>query len=180
VYGGGLLNPVPYFIREQCEASPIRPGRRADQFRKLYSGDDVVLATFDEVMTALLGNSGVVHEGLSESQARELGVERYMNSPAKKVRIVRDWVWLDIQVPQSEATVLEEDGFMPAVLYASWVVHDFSDSFKAGDWLCSSVLVAGSSVERPIEIRSSIYISVGRDFRRTVRREVIRSIAYGR
>lgn len=42
-----------------------------------------------------------------------------MNLPAKKVRIVRDWVWLDIQVPQNVATAFEDDGFMPTVLYAT-------------------------------------------------------------
>lgn len=140
-----------------------------------------MLATFDEVMTALLGDSGVVHEGLSESQARELGVERYMNSPAKKVRIVRDWVWLDIQVPQSEATVLEEDGFMPAILYAHAVVHDFSNDFDAGNWVCSTVLVKGSSSSPStlVETKNRFYILVGKGYRGTVRPQVIVSIIHG-
>lgn len=138
-----------------------------------------MLATFDEVMTALLGDSGVVHEGLSESQARELGVERYMNSPAKKVRIVRDWVWLDIQAPQSEATALEQGGFMPAILYAHAVVHDFSNDFDAGNWVCSTVLVKGSSPSTLVETKNSFYILVGKGYRRTVRPQVIVSIIHG-
>jgi len=78
-----------------------------------------VSATLGEITTTLFGDSGVVCESLSESFARELGVERCMNLPAKKVHIVRDRMWLDIQAPQNVATAFEDDGFMHTVLYAT-------------------------------------------------------------
>ena len=141
--------------------------------------DIIVFATLDEMMRALRSDIGDCHEAPPKSHAWELAIGLYKTSPHKNIRIVQNWIWLDVKVNQKEAEKLDTDGFMPAVLYAHWVIHDFSGGFKAGNCLCSSVLVTGSSIGRPIETRNSIYIPVGRGFRRTVRREVIRSIAYG-
>lgn len=54
----------------------IWPDQRADQIRDLGLGDGILLAKLAEVMTKPLGDSGIVYEGLSEEQARGLGVDR--------------------------------------------------------------------------------------------------------
>ena len=138
-----------------------------------------MLPSLNEVMTALFGDSGSVHDGFSESHAWELAIELYKNSPAKIVRIVRDWVWLDVQAPERDTAMLEEKGFMPAVLYAHAVIHDFSKDFDAGDWVCSTVLVKDSTSSMPIETKNSFYILVGRGYRRKVRPQVLTSIIHG-
>lgn len=138
----------------------------------------IVLAKLDEVMSALHGDSGDLQAGLPLSHAWEVGVAKYLKSPDRKIRIVGSWIWLDVLVAESDAEKIDADGFMPAFLYSHRLVHDFSGDFKADSWTCSSLMRKGSSpATSVVESRGSIYILTGKGHRRTVRPEVIRSIA---
>lgn len=137
-----------------------------------------MLAKLDEVMSALHGDSGDLQAGLPLSHAWELGIAKYLKSRDRKIRIVRSWIWLDVQVAESDAEKVAADGFMPAFLYSHRLAHDFTGDFKADSWTCSSLIRKGSSpATSVVESRGSIYILTGEGHRRTVRPEVIRSIA---
>ncbi|WP_312452935.1 DUF6957 family protein [Stutzerimonas nitrititolerans] len=56
--------------------------------------------------------------------------------------LVRDWMWLDLDVTDEQRAVLEKTGRQPVMIYAHTVVYDSAGRWDAGDFVRTSPLLA--------------------------------------
>lgn len=76
------------------------------------------------------GSAMTDEQALAHMQSRRLGA----------FCLVRDWIWLDLDVTDEQRTVLEKTGRQPVMLYAHFVVYDSAGRWDAGDFVRTSPL----------------------------------------
>ena len=54
--------------------------------------------------------------------------------------LVRNWIWLDLDVTDAQRTVLEKTGRQPVMIYAHRVIYDSAARWDAGDFVRTSPL----------------------------------------
>ncbi len=54
--------------------------------------------------------------------------------------LVRDWIWIDLDMPDAQLAVLEKQGRKPVVLYAHTVIFDSARRWDIGDFVRTSPL----------------------------------------
>lgn len=95
-----------------------------------------------EAVTDLLyGPGGVTMLGheMDDAVAVERTQERF---PGKTFCLVRQWIWIDLEMPDAVREELERSGKQPVMLYAHHVVFDSVGRARAGDWIRSTPLVS--------------------------------------
>mgnify|MGYP003633823465 CR=1 FL=1 len=60
--------------------------------------------------------------------------------PLREYCLVRDWIWVDLDLTSSELAALKKTNRQPALLYAHTVIFDSSRRFDVGDFVRTSPL----------------------------------------
>mgnify|MGYP005825819715 CR=1 FL=1 len=117
------------------------------------------------VMTELLLGDGEPMPGgdLTLDEAIALGQSEAKKKP---FRVVRNWIWADLAVSETEAKTMNEQGFQPVMVYAEDVMYDSSYKFDIGFWVRTSPL---KHFTPPciFETANTTYILVGEGKRKT-------------
>ncbi|MEH6689500.1 MAG: hypothetical protein V7693_19895 [Halopseudomonas sabulinigri] len=111
------------------------------------------------VMTELLLGDGEPMQGgnLTLEEAIVLGRSQAKNKP---FRAVRDWIWADLDVSETEAKAMEARGFQPVMVYAHEVMYDSSHKFDIGFWVRTTPLIRFTP-PCIFETANTVYILVG-------------------
>lgn len=136
-------------------------------------------STLADISEALFGEGGVCDVGCSEEEAWEIS-RRLLSMPGKKrVRIVGNWVWLDVQAKDAEVAEMDRAGVMPSLIYAHRLISDSANELVRGGWVCTTLLLKESCPGYVVETRNSTYILVGQGHRRSVMPGAVLSILNG-
>ena len=79
--------------------------------------------------------------GCSEDQFYSMIKRARRNNPQKPIRILRDWIWWQIEYPQAELDRLKENGLQPVRIKADKVLLDETDRYESDHWIITSLLV---------------------------------------
>ncbi len=74
--------------------------------------------------------------------------------------IVRDWVWIDLDMGEAQSTLLQHSGRLPVIAYASTVIFDSARRFDVGDFVRTSPLVSFEE-NFLFKTANSIYLLLG-------------------
>ena len=83
--------------------------------------------------TAMIGHQ------LTNAHAIELIAEGFSG---RHFCLVRDWIWVDLDLPEAVREELNRIPLLPVMLYANCVVTDSLGRFGKGDWVRSTPLVS--------------------------------------
>lgn len=108
---------------------------------------------------------GVVMLGweMSDEEAVARVCERF---PHKPFCLVRQWLWVDLTMPELVREELEHSGRQAVVLYAHSVVLDSQGRFRSGEWVRSTPLVALTE-GCFFETANTVYVLLGTGRRKT-------------
>lgn len=95
--------------------------------------------------------------------------------PGKQYCSVREWILVDLDIPDDKKALVREQGFQPVLLYAHTVVTDSARRFSPGDWVRSTLLVELKN-NYLFETNNSVYILLGTGNRKTATPDVVTSI----
>lgn len=89
--------------------------------------------------------TSIIHGDGSPMTGCQLSVEEALAwvraaYPNKPHCLVRDWRWLDLDIPVDDHEFLEQRGQQPAALYANNVVFDSRSRWAPGNWVRSTLL----------------------------------------
>ena len=125
-------------------------------------------------VTDLLYREGEPMQGgdLALEDAKKLASSHASRKP---FRIVREWIWADLDVGEKITADLEHQGLQPVMVYAHEVVFDSSDTFAPGNWVRTTPLI---SFTPPciFETRNTVYLLLGEGKRKTTSLDTIMSI----
>ena len=115
-------------------------------------------------LSALLYEPGEAISGsaMSNDEAKAYVRERAHN---KEYCIVRDWIWIDLDVTEEEASILEKTRRQPVVIYAHSVIFDTARRWDVGDYVRTSFLYAFHEGYM-FETMNSIYVLLGDGIRK--------------
>lgn len=110
-------------------------------------------------LSALLYEPGELMAGspMSNDEAKAYVRERAYD---KEYCIVRDWIWIDLDVTEEERSILENTCRQPIVIYAHSVIFDTARRWDVGDYVRTSFLYAFHE-EYMFETMNSIYVLLG-------------------
>lgn len=106
--------------------------------------------------TAMIGHQ------MTNAHAIELIAEGF---PGRHFCLVRDWIWVDLDLPETVREKLNRIPLLPVMLYANCVVTDSLGRFDAGDWLRSTPLVSFTQ-GCLFETRDTVYALLGHGVRK--------------
>lgn len=95
------------------------------------------------------------------------------NAPHKPWCIVKNWIWVDLQMPPH--TTVQVAGNSPVMLYAHYVINDSRGRFNRGDWVRSTPLLTFSE-GCLFETRNTVYVLTGEGTRKTAELSTIMKI----
>jgi len=126
------------------------------------------------VMTDLLLGEGEPMPGgeMTLEEAIALGKSEAKDKP---IRVVRDWIWADLDVSETEAKAMQEQGFQPVMVYAHYVMHDSSYKFGTGFWVRTTPLIRFTP-PCIFETANTVYILIGEGKRKVTSVNAIMSI----
>lgn len=92
-----------------------------------------------EEIADLIYGAGVLMRG---SEMDEFQAVEYLRShfPLSEYCLVRDWIWVDVNVNADQLSRIERNSCRPVVLYAHTVLYDSSRRYDVGDFVRSSLL----------------------------------------
>ncbi|MEH6800685.1 MAG: hypothetical protein V7681_15435 [Halopseudomonas sabulinigri] len=90
-------------------------------------------------ITELFSRSGDIMRGsgMSNDEAMEYVMAR---KNQEEFCLVRDWIWVDLELTDAERRVLDETHLQPALIYAHSVIFDTSRRWDVGDFVRTSPL----------------------------------------
>jgi hypothetical protein len=80
--------------------------------------------------------------------------------------LVRQWIWIDLLMPETVLEELKRDGRQPVMLYAHEVVMDSRNRFQPGDWVRSTPLLSFTD-GCFFRTRSTVYVLLGNGLRKS-------------
>lgn len=120
-----------------------------------------------EKVANLLYGPGEVMPGidmsLEEACARDAAAGLFDRAP---FCVVRDWIWIDLIVPDSIRESLQTSGHQPVMVYAHSVLYDSARRFDVGDWVRTTQLVEFSDAFL-FKTRNTRYALVGPGVRKS-------------
>ncbi len=127
-----------------------------------------------KAMTDLLYGDGEPMQG-GDLTLQEAKVQGKALANHKPYRIVRNWIWADLDVDAEIAKGLEMRDLQPVVVYAHEVMYDSSHRFEPGNWVRTTQL---TKFTPPcfFETRNTLYVLVGEGKRKTTSIQAIMSI----
>lgn len=110
-------------------------------------------------LSALLYEPGEAISGsaMSNDEAKAYVRERAYD---KEYCIVRDWIWIDLDVTEEERSILVNSRRQPIVIYAHSVIFDTARRWDVGDYVRTSFLYAFHEGFM-FETMNSIYVLLG-------------------
>jgi hypothetical protein len=94
------------------------------------------------LVSDMLNDRGDIYDvGCSEEQFYTMIKSARRNNPHKPIRILRDWIWWQIEYPQAELDKLSEKGLQPARIRADSVLFDETEMYESDHWIITSLLV---------------------------------------
>jgi len=112
-----------------------------------------------KAVTELLYGHGIPMLGheLSNEQAIASVSQRFGHTP---YCLVRQWIWIDLVMPDAVLEELKRSGRQPAMLYAHEVVLDSQRRFQPGDWVRSTPLRSFTD-GCFFQTRNTVYVLMG-------------------
>ncbi len=89
--------------------------------------------------------------------------------------LVRDWIWVDLDVSEEQGTHLSQTQRQPALIYAHSVVYDSARRWDVGDFVRTSLLSQFSDGFLFITL-NSVYLLLGPGIRKQSSPEIVSSI----
>ncbi|QJD59949.1 hypothetical protein HG264_14085 [Pseudomonas sp. gcc21] len=93
----------------------------------------------------------------------------------KPFRIVRDWIWAELNVAEKIADDLQQQDLKPVMVYAHDVMFDSTHRFAPGNWVRTTPLLRFTP-PCIFETTNTVYILVGEGKRKTTSLQTIMSI----
>ncbi|WP_353389049.1 DUF6957 family protein [Halopseudomonas sabulinigri] len=90
-------------------------------------------------ITTLLNGSGDVMRGSDMSNDEAMTYVRERRNQ-EEFCLVRDWIWVDLELTDAERRGLDETRRQPALIYAHSVIFDTSRRWDVGDFVRTSPL----------------------------------------
>lgn len=87
----------------------------------------------------LMYGPGAPAEGreMSDEEAIAFVRNKY---PHSSYCLVRDWIWIELEMPATQLNALKKQGRSPVILYAHSVIFDSARRWDVGDYVRSSPL----------------------------------------
>lgn len=125
-------------------------------------------------VTDLLYGDGEPMQGsdLALEDAKALG---RAHADYKPFRVVRKWIWADLDVDENVVRDLHQQGLNPAMVYAHEVMFDSTGHFAPGNWVRTTPLVKFTPPSI-FETTNTVYVLVGEGKRKTTSVRAIMSI----
>jgi hypothetical protein len=117
-----------------------------------------------KAVTELLYAPGISMLGHEMSEAEAIARVR-KRFPKAKYCVVRNWIWIDLDLPDLVREELISTQRQPVMLYAHQVVCDSQGRFDRGDWVRSSPLLRFTH-GMFFETSNSVYVLVGHGVRK--------------
>lgn len=129
-----------------------------------------------EKITGLLYGAGEVMPGIEMTmeQARDRVLASDLSSFVPYC-IVRDWIWIDLVLPDPALEQFQAAGQQPVMLYSHSVLYDSARRFDVGDWVRTTPLVTFSE-GCFFRTRNSLYVLVGDGVRKRAELPTVMSI----
>jgi hypothetical protein len=102
----------------------------------------------------------------------ESSIERYRDKchehiPNKKVCVVKNWMWWDLDIPEQHKQLLQQSGQHATLIKADTIIDDEAGRFRPGEWVRTSPLV--SFTENCLfETKNTVYLLVGKGSRKKI------------
>lgn len=92
--------------------------------------------------------------------------------PLAEFCLVRDWIWLDLDVTEEQSALLEKTRRQPVILYAHTVIYDSARRWDVGDFVRTSPLC---SFDEGFLFRTlnSVYVLLGEGLRKRAALETV-------
>jgi|TARA_Y100001970_G_scaffold213395_1_gene260789 hypothetical protein len=133
--------------------------------------------TMDELnkLGELLYGPGEAMQGteMSVEDAIEFVQERY---PSRPFCLVRDWIWIDLELPDRLIQEVQNDQQQPVLLYAHNVVHDYAERFPAPGSYVRTTLLVSFSEGFVFQTRNTVYVLLGTGKRKRAKPDVLRGL----
>ena len=99
-----------------------------------------------------------------ELQRYELALINQLVSAKRQQTLVREWIWIDLDLPDDVREEMSRMQLQPVMLYGD-VLIDSLGRFEGGDWLRSTPLVLFSQ-GCLFETRDTVYVLLGHGLRK--------------
>lgn len=130
--------------------------------------------TNSEKISDFLSGEGEAIHSTCDDEAAGIALAQEL-CPGKPYCSVRQWILVDLDIPDDKKALVADQGFQPILLYAHTVVTDSARRFSPSDWVRSTLLVDLKS-NYLFETKNSVYILLGAGSRKTVEPAVVASI----
>lgn len=129
-----------------------------------------------EKITGLLYGAGEVMPGIEMTmeQARDRVLASDLSSFVPYC-IVRDWIWIDLILPDPALEQFQAAGQQPVMLYSHSVLYDSARRFDVGDWVRTTPLMTFSD-GCFFRTRNSLYVLVGDGVRKRAELTTVMSL----
>ncbi|MCL1078614.1 hypothetical protein D5R81_11940 [Parashewanella spongiae] len=113
--------------------------------------------------------------GCSEDDVEKYRALSHTLILSKKVCIVKNWLWWDIDVPKNTLDLLTQNRLHPVMVKADTVIEDEAGRFHYGDWVRTSFLTKFTD-NCIFETKNTVYLLVGSGMRKSVSLDVALSL----
>lgn len=97
--------------------------------------------------------------------------------PNRAVRAVKNWMWWDFEVSETDLHRFEENGVKPAMLFANYLIWDSRGQWAEG-WNVKSTPLVKFEENCFFITRNTVYILVGKGTRKTVDPDIAASLYF--
>ncbi len=118
-----------------------------------------------DAVNELLHGEGVTMLGrdMLDSEAISYARNLSLNKPFCGIR---NWIWIDLEMPDAVRSKIISDGLQPVMVYAHSVIFDSAGRFNPGDCARSTPLVKFSDGHL-FETQNTIYLLIGQGTRKS-------------
>ncbi len=114
----------------------------------------------------LLYGPGEVMPGIEMSLEQALErVKTFTHFPEEPYCVVRNWIWIDLILPDRVREELKAAGQESVMLYADSVLYDSNRRFDVGNWVRTTPLISFSE-GCCFRTRNTLYVLVGSGLRK--------------
>ncbi|ROZ79283.1 hypothetical protein EF096_20035 [Pseudomonas neustonica] len=118
------------------------------------------------------GGSPMPSRDLTENEAIALAEG---TKPHKPWCIVKNWIWVDLEVSLEAQEAIQKTGYSPVMMYAHYVINDSKGRFNRGDWVRSTPLLTFAE-QCLFETRNTIYVLTGEGTRKNAKPSTLMKI----
>ncbi len=121
--------------------------------------DDSIFDFLDAPGVPMIGRE------IGDEDAKSLALSKSLFTP---YCLVRDWVWIDLIMPDEVLKELEKINKKPVMIYSHTVIYDSSRRFDVGDWVRTTPLIEFTD-GCLFRTQNSIYVLIGNGVRKEAR-----------